>query len=84
MSITVYTKSLCAYCTAAKQLLETQGYQYEEISLDADPALAREVMARSGQRTVPQVFVGEHSVGGFQELRQQVSSGEFAALLQQG
>jgi len=84
MSITVYTRRMCAYCTAAKQLLETQGYPFDEIPLDTDPELAREVMTRSGQRTVPQIFVDEHSVGGFQELHQQVSSGEFAALVKQG
>jgi glutaredoxin 3 len=83
MSITIYTKRMCAYCTAAKQLLETQGYQYDEIALDTDFELAREVMKRSGQRTVPQIFVGEHSVGGYQELHQQVSSGEFATLVGQ-
>ncbi|GAB5500523.1 MAG: glutaredoxin 3 [Pseudohongiellaceae bacterium] len=83
MPITIYTKRLCAYCTAAKQLLKTQGYQYEEIALDTDFELAREVMDRSGQRTVPQIFVGDHSVGGYQELHQQVSSGEFASLLKQ-
>ena len=80
MTITVYTRRFCAYCTAAKQLLDTQGYEYEEISLDTEPDLAGEVMARSGQRTVPQIFVDDHSVGGFQELHQAVSSGEFAAL----
>lgn len=82
MSITVYTRRLCAYCTAAKQLLDTQGFDYEEINLDSDPDLALQVMQRSGQRTVPQIFVGEQSVGGFQELYQKINSGEFATLLE--
>lgn len=82
MSITVYTRRLCAYCTAAKQLLDTQGFDYDEVNLDTDPDLALQIMQRSGQRTVPQIFVGEQSIGGFQELYQKINSGEFATLLE--
>ncbi len=81
-TITLYTRRLCGYCGAAKQLLVSNDYDYEEVNLDDKPELLLEVMAKSGQRTIPQIFVGEHSVGGFRELYQQISSGEFASLLE--
>ncbi len=78
--ITLYTRRICAYCTAAKQLLKSRGYSFREVSLDQHPDLMADVMQRSGQRTVPQIFVGEKSVGGFTELNAAVRSGEFEQL----
>lgn len=82
-TITLYTRRLCTYCGAAKQLLVSNDYDYEEVNLDEEPELMQEVMVKSGQRTMPQIFVGDHSVGGFRELYQQINSGEFASLLEQ-
>lgn len=79
--ITVYTRRFCAYCTAAKSLLQGNDYDFVEVSLDEDPELAEQIMERSGQRTVPQIFVGEKSLGGFQELHAAINSGEFAELV---
>lgn len=78
--ITVYTRRICSFCTAAKQLLQSRGYEYEEVNLDQHPDLIADVMQRSGQRTVPQIFVDGKSVGGFSELRAAVQSGEFEQL----
>lgn len=78
--ITVYTRRFCSYCTAAKSLLQSQDYDYSEVSLDEDFDLAMEIMRKSGQRTVPQIFVGETSIGGFQELRASMTDGTFADL----
>lgn len=78
--ITVYSRRICSYCTAAKQLLQSRGYEYREVNLDAHPELMADVMKRSGQRTVPQIFVGEKSVGGFTELREAMRSGTFEQL----
>lgn len=80
--ITIYTKKHCSYCVQAKVLLQSKGYLFHEISLEAHPELLLEVMERSGQRTVPQIFVGNQSVGGFTELFQKISNGEFDALIQ--
>ncbi len=82
--ITVYTRRFCAYCTAAKSLLQSNGYEFAEVNLDQDPELALEILEKSGQRTVPQIFVGETSVGGFQELHAAINSGEFAELMEPG
>lgn len=79
--IIVYSRRFCAYCTAAKSLLQSKDYPFREISLDEEPELAQQVMERAGQRTVPQIFVGDHSVGGFQELYVAINSGEFENLV---
>ena len=79
-NIIVYTRRLCAYCTAAKQLLESRGYQYTEVNLEEHPfALTEEVMRKSGQRTVPQIFVNDQSVGGYRELSLKLSNGDLLA-----
>lgn len=79
--ITVYTRRFCSFCTAAKSLLQSKGYDYSEVNLDEDFDLAMEIMRKSGQRTVPQIFVGEQSVGGFQELRASMTDGTFEDLI---
>lgn len=81
-TITVYTRKFCGYCTAAKSLLQNEGYEFAEVNLDSDPELAQKIMAASGQRTVPQIFVDDHSVGGLRELYAAVRSGEFTDLMQ--
>ena len=80
--IKVYTSSPCSFCAAAKQLLDSRGYQYEEISLQGNQDLMIEIMQKSGQRTVPQIFVGEHSVGGYQELLASITSNDFSKLVE--
>ena len=53
--ITVYSKPLCHYCTMAKQYLETNGFEYEEIRVDTNPE-AREFLISEGHRTMPQIY----------------------------
>ena len=66
--VTVYSTTICPYCVRAKQLLTQKGVQYDDINLDRSPELRTEVMQRSGRRTVPQIWVGDTHVGGFDEL----------------
>lgn len=80
--ITVYTSQYCGYCSAAKQLLTSRGHEFEEINMQGNTELMIEVMEKSGQRTVPQIFVGEHSVGGYKELLAATVSGEFEKLFE--
>lgn len=76
--IVVYTRRLCAYCTAAKQLLKSHGFEYREVNLDEEPfEVTQSVMQRSGQRTVPQIFVDDRSIGGYRELAAAFARGEF-------
>jgi len=66
--ITVYTTSYCPYCARAKALLGRKGIAYEEIPVDGDDARRLWLVEQTGQRTVPQVFAGERSLGGFSDL----------------
>lgn len=67
--IVLYSKAWCPYCLRARALLERKGLAFREIKVDEDPAERDAMLARSGgRRTVPQIFVGDHHVGGFDEL----------------
>jgi len=67
--ITVYSTGWCPYCERARALLERKGLPFREIKVDEDPAEREAMLARSGgRRTVPQIFIGERHVGGFDEL----------------
>ena len=81
--VEVYATSYCWYCRQAKALLGRKGVEYE--SIDAtDPARRREAIERSGRRTVPQIFIGGRSIGGYDDLRALEDSGELDALLEGG
>ena len=81
-TVLVYTSRPCGYCSAAKSLLDQIGIAYEEHDLTGDQAARISLMERSGQRTVPQIFVGEVHVGGFTELRAMHSAGQLLPLVQ--
>lgn len=79
--VVVYGTRFCPYCIAAKRLLEQKGVSYQDIPVDGNPQLRAEVMQRSGQRTVPQIWVGDTHVGGFDDLRRLEMSGQLNNLL---
>ena len=79
--VTVYTTLFCPYCTAAKSLLTKKGVPFEEIDATGNSDLRQDIMERSGQHTVPQIFIGEQSVGGFSELNELDMCGELDELL---
>ncbi len=66
--VTMYTTRFCPYCIAARRLLSSKGVSFEDIPVDGDPDLRRKMTERAGQRTVPQIWVGETHVGGYTEL----------------
>ncbi len=83
-SITLYTKDYCPYCTRAKALLKQKGVSggIQEIDITHDPALQTEMMERSGGRkTVPQIFIGDFHVGGFDDLQALDQTGKLDPLL---
>ncbi|MDN3637410.1 glutaredoxin 3 [Simiduia curdlanivorans] len=80
--VVVYSTTICPYCVRAKQLLKQKGVDYEDINLDKRPELRNDVMKRSGRRTVPQIWVGETHVGGFDELWALDRAGKLDSLLQ--
>jgi len=81
-SVTLYTTPFCGYCMAAKRLLGSKGVAYAEIDVAADPSRRAEMVGRSaGRRTVPQIFVGDTHVGGFDELHALDRTGRLDPLL---
>ncbi len=67
--ILMYTSAVCPYCIRAEQLLRRKGVtEIEKVRVDLDPSRRQEMMEKTGQRTVPQIFIGETHVGGCDEL----------------
>ena len=66
--ITIYTRALCAYCNLAKRLLKERGLVFREIDLTTQPNIERELLARTSQRTIPQIFIDDQFIGGYREL----------------
>ena len=80
--IEMYTTHVCPYCVAAKNLLKSKDLAWDEIFVDSDPAERERMLERSaGRRSVPQIFVNGHHVGGYDELVAADRSGELATLL---
>lgn len=78
--ITVYTTSYCPYCDAAKSFFQRKNLPFTEIDV-SDHAKKAELKARTGWRTVPQIFIGDEMIGGYQELMAMSVNGELAARL---
>ena len=78
-----FATSWCPYCSRARQLLVAKGVQIEEIDVDARPGAREEMLARSGQRTVPQIFINQTHVGGCDDLIALNDAGGLDALLQE-
>ena len=81
--VLMYSSRFCPYCLAAKRLLASRGVSFEEVDVDFDPERRAEMSDRAGGRhTVPQIFIGEHHVGGCDELYALDRAGELAPLLE--
>jgi len=79
--IRVYSTQVCPYCERAKMLLKRKGVDFTEIRVDTDPEARKTMETESGRRTVPQIFIGERHVGGFDELQALERAGELDPLL---
>jgi glutaredoxin 3 len=80
--VVIYSSSSCPYCIMAKELLESKGIDYKELRIDISPDLVAEVVKKSGgQRTVPQIFIGDYHVGGYDDLSALDNKGELDVLL---
>jgi glutaredoxin 3 len=81
--ILVYTTPFCGYCAAAKRLLSAKGAEFTEIDVMMDSARRQEMVVRSaGRRTVPQIFIDDRHIGGFDELHALDQAGELDPLLE--
>jgi len=80
--VIMYSTGVCPYCMRAEMLLKQRGVtEIEKIRIDTDPAQRDAMMARTGRRTVPQIFIGEHHVGGFDDLSALDRAGGLVPLL---
>jgi glutaredoxin 3 len=80
--VEIYTTPICPYCFAAKRLLDRKGVAYREIDVSRDPALRQAMVQRAhGQRTVPQIFIGNTHVGGSDDLHALDHAGKLDPLL---
>jgi glutaredoxin 3 len=79
--VVIYTKDTCPYCEHAKELLKHKGVAYTEIAVDKDQAQLETMMRLSNRRTVPQIFIDDKSIGGFDDLSALNASGELDKLL---
>lgn len=81
--IEMYSTAVCPYCVAAKNLLKSRGLEWSEVRIDTDPVQRDAMLERSGgRRTVPQIFVNDQHVGGYDELVAADRSGKLAELLE--
>ena len=81
-SVLMYSTRVCPYCVMAEKLLQKKGVaQLEKILIDVDPAQREAMMARTGRRTVPQIYIGDHHVGGYDDLAALDRAGKLDALL---
>ena len=79
--IEIYSKQWCPYCNKAKALLRTRGLEYSEIDITDDEAGERKMVARSKRQTVPQLFIDDQSIGGYDDLSQLNARGELDRML---
>lgn len=68
-NITIYHKDYCPYCKAAKQLLTKLGWQYTQIEVTNNDRLFAEMVSLSGRKTVPQIFINDQHIGGFDDFK---------------
>lgn len=80
-NVIVYCSKWCPYCTRAKQLLESKGVAYEEISVDGKPDVRADMAKKAGRTSVPQIWIGETHVGGCDDLFALERAGKLDALL---
>ena len=82
-AVKMYTTLVCPFCVRAKMLLKSRGVEeIDEIRVDLNPAERQDMMARTGRRTVPQIFIGDTHVGGCDDLIALDQRGGLAPLLQ--
>lgn len=80
-TVTLYTTQTCPYCRNAKHLLGSKGVRMKEIDIQAHPGKREEMIKRSGRRTVPQIFIDDAYIGGFDDLAKLDRQGDLMPML---
>ena len=82
VKVTMYCTAVCPYCVRAEQLLKKRGVtEIEKIRIDLQPELMTAMIQKTGRRTVPQIYIGEHHVGGFDDMAELDIQGELMPML---
>ena len=74
--VTVYTTQICGYCHAAKRLLEAEDIEYDAVDVTHDTEKRIWLMETTGLRTVPQIFIGDEPIGGYDQLKALLTQGQ--------
>lgn len=82
--VVIYVTSWCGYCERARQIFRRKGIEFDEVDVESSAAARREMVERSGRRSVPQIFIGGRHIGGSDDLLALEASGELDALLRAG
>ena len=82
MKALMYTTAVCPYCLMAERLLRSKGAEIDKVRVDLEPQRRIEMMEKTGRRTVPQIYIGETHVGGYDELAALDRAGKLDPLLQ--
>ncbi len=82
--ITIYSTLVCPYCVAAKNFLKSKGLEWTEVRIDLDPVERDKMMAKAKRTSVPQIFVGDVHVGGYDDMMAMHREGKFEPLLEGG
>ena len=80
-AITIYSTAICPYCVAAKNFLRSKGLSWTEVRIDIDPAERERMMARARRTSVPQIFIGDTHVGGYDDMMALHRAGRLEPLL---
>jgi glutaredoxin 3 len=79
--VTIYSSNSCGYCKMAKQLLARRGVVPQELNVDTSPDRRAEMIERTGRRTLPQIFIGDRHIGGYDDLAALDRSGQLEGLV---
>ena len=83
-AITIYSTAVCPYCVMAKNFLKSKGRTWNEVRIDLDPAEREKMIAKDNRTSVPQIFVGEVHVGGYDDMIALHRAGKLEPLLAGG
>ena len=79
--VLIYSTRICPYCVRAKNFFNKKNIDYTEIMIDQDPSLITEMVEKSGRQSVPQIFIDDYHVGGFDDLIEHDMDGKLEDLL---
>lgn len=80
--VVIYSTRICPYCMRAKNFFEKKNITFEEIRIDQDPAQMQKMIEMSKRQSVPQIFIGDYHVGGFDDLIEHDMDGKLEGLLE--